>query len=88
MSPYASRQRTGKMTNRPCFAHIQAPPIARQLSQDPLSHCVFCGIADYRCYTPTSFSKMAFRNPKTGLGGWVSQTKLASEAYCAMGGTA
>ena len=23
----------------------------------PLSHCVFCGIADYRCYTPSSFRK-------------------------------
>ena len=20
----------------------------------PLSHCALCGIADYRCYTPTS----------------------------------
>ena len=23
----------------------------------PLSHCVFCGVADYWCYTPTSFRK-------------------------------
>ena len=29
----------------------------------PLSHCVFCGIADYRCYTPTCLSS------KTGFGG-------------------
>ena len=26
MSPYASRQSTGKMTNRPHFAHVQAVP--------------------------------------------------------------
>ena len=26
VSPYASRQSTGKMTDRPHFAHIQGPP--------------------------------------------------------------
>ena len=31
---------------------------------------------------------MAYRNPKTGLGGRVSQKKLASEAYRAIGGVA
>ena len=54
----------------------------------PLSHCVSCGIADYRCYTPTSSLKMAYRNPKTGLTRGVSQEKLASEAYRAIGGVA
>ena len=49
---------------------------------------LFCGIADYRCYTPTSFCKMAYRNPKTGLTRGVSQKKLASEAYRAIGGVA
>ena len=29
---------------------------------------------------------MAYRGPKTGLGGGVSQEKLASEAYRAIGG--
>ena len=44
------------------------------------------GIADYCCYTPTYFrKKMAYRNPKTGLGGRASQKKLASEAYRATG---
>ena len=32
-----------------------------------LSHCVSCGIADYRCHTPTSFCKMAYRSERTGL---------------------
>ena len=34
-----------------------------------LSRCVVCSIANYRCYTPTSFRKMAYRNPKTHLFG-------------------
>ena len=53
---------------------------------------VFCGIADYRCCTLTSFCmkflKMAYRSPKTGLGGRGSQEKLASEAYRTIGGIA
>ena len=28
---------------------------------------LFCGIGDYRCYTPTSCVKVAYRRPKTGL---------------------
>ena len=52
----------------------------------PLSHCVSCGIADYRCYTPTFFHTMAYCSPKTDLTRGVSQTKLASEAYRALGG--
>ena len=51
-----------------------------------MSHCVSSGIADYRCYTPNSFlNKMAYRSPKTDLTGGVSQKKLASEAYRAIG---
>ena len=39
--------------------------------------------------TPPLLSvKMADRSPKTGLGGGVSQQKLASEAYRAIGGVA
>ena len=38
------------------------------------------GIADYRCYTSTSFLQMAYHSPKTGLTKGVSQKKLASEA--------
>ena len=33
------------------------PPYRETGVAIPLSHCVFCGIADYRCYTPTSFHK-------------------------------
>ena len=29
-----------------------------------LLHCVFCGIADYRCYTPTSFRKSGLSQSK------------------------
>ena len=54
-----------------------------------LSHCVSYGIADYCCYTPTSFRiKMAYRNPKTDLSRGLSQKKLASEDYRAIGGVA
>ena len=50
---------------------------AEILSRDTRSTTpVFCGIADYRCYTPTSFCKIAYRNPKTGLGRGVSQKSL------------
>ena len=36
----------------------------------PLSPCVSCGIADYRCYTPTSFRKSCLsQHTRTGLGG-------------------
>ena len=64
------------------------PPYRKTGVAIPLSHCVSCGIADYRCYTPTSFLKMAYRKPKTGLTRGVSQKRLASEAYRAIGGVA
>ena len=38
--------------------------------------------------SPLLSLKMAYRSPKTGLGGGVSQKKLASEAYHAIGGVA
>ena len=67
----------------------EIPPAYRETGVAiPLSHCVFCGIAGYRCYTPTSFCKMAYRSPKTGLTRGASQKKLASEAYRAVGGVA
>ena len=44
------------------------PPPHRETSAAiPVSHCISCGIADYRCYTPTSFKKNGYRNPKIGL---------------------
>ena len=30
----------------------------------PQSRCVFCGIADYRCYTPTSFRQSGLSQSK------------------------
>ena len=61
------------LVNRP----KQPPPISREM---PLSHCVSCGIADYRCYTPTSFRKkknlpQSKDRPNRG-GGGVSQKSL------------
>ena len=37
---------------------------------------------------PLLSAKVAYRNPKAGLGGGISQKKLASEAYRAIGGVA
>ena len=54
----------------------------------PLSHCVSCGIADYRCYTPTSVRKSGLSQSKDRPSKGVSQKKLASEAYRAIGGVA
>ena len=64
------------------------PPYRETGVAIPLSHCVSCGIADSRYYTPTSFRKPAYRSAKTGLGGGASKKKLASEAYRAIGGVA
>ena len=64
------------------------PPLYRKTGVAiPLSHCVSRGVADYRCYTPTSFLKNGlYRSPKTDLSRGISQKKLASEAYRAFGG--
>ena len=65
------------------------PPYREKGVAIPLSHCVSCGIADYRCYTPTSFLKNGLsQSTKTGLTRGASQNKLASEAYRAVGGVA
>ena len=41
------------------------PPYRETAVAIPLSHCVSCGIADYRCYTPTSFCKNSLSQSKT-----------------------
>ena len=66
------------------FTHLvirrKYPPYRETPVAQPLSHCVFCGIVDYRCYTPTSFRKNGLSQSKNSP--WVvSQQKLASEAY-------
>ena len=63
------------------------PHIARQVAI-PLSHCVSCGIADYRCYTPTSFRKTGLPQSKDRPWKEGIAEKLASEAHRAMGGAA
>ena len=62
------------------------PPIARQVWQYPC-RTMFPVVSQTIAATPALLSfKMAYRNPKTGLTGGVSQTKLASAAYRAIGG--
>ena len=52
----------------------------------PLSHCISCGIADYRCYTPTSVPKNGLSQSKDRPNkGSYRRKKLASEAYRAIG---
>ena len=43
------------------------PPYRETRVAIPLSHCVSCGIADYRCYTPTSFRKNGLSQSKDRL---------------------
>ena len=64
------------------------PPYRETGVAKPLSHCVSCGIADYRCYTPTSFCKNGLSQSKLDLTRGVSQKELGSEAYRATGGVA
>ena len=64
------------------------PPYRETGVAIPLSHCVFFGIAEYRCYTPTSFRKDGLSQAKVRPNKWTSQKKLASEAYRAIGGVA
>ena len=40
------------------------PPYRETGAAIPLSHCTSCGIADYRCYTPTSFLKNSLSQSK------------------------
>ena len=52
------------------------PPYRETGVAIPLSHCVVCGIADYRCYTPTSFLKNGLSQSKTGLRGGYRRKSL------------
>ena len=64
---------------------ITLPPYRETGVATPLSHCVSWGIANYRCYTPTSFRKNCLSQSKDSPNK-ESQKKLASEAYCAIWG--
>ena len=52
---------------------VPLPPNRKTGVVTPLSHCAFCGVADYIAAT---FRKMAYRHPKTGIGGGLSQKSL------------
>ena len=75
----------GFLATRPKY-----PPPCRETGVAiPLSHCISCDIADYRCYTPTSLFKNGLSQPKGRPNKkGVSQSKLNSEAYRAIGGVA
>ena len=68
------------------FSDPTTPPCRETGVAIPLSYCVFCGIADYRCYTPASFRKSGLSQFKDRPNKGVSQKKLAPEAYRAIGG--
>ena len=96
MSPNASRQSTGKMTNRPHFAniHVQPPPPPRR------NHCMnhslnisFCNgrdlmawisCSDTENYFPQNFSMLFMANPSnyTPNSGFPSVIFEASPQYC------
>ena len=42
------------------------PPLSGDRCSNTLSHCVFCGAEDYRCYTPTSFLHKS-ENPRVPI---------------------
>ena len=64
------------------------PPYRETGVAIPLSHCVSCRIADYRCYTPTPVRKSGLSQSNDRPNEGVSQKKLASDAYRAIGGVA
>ena len=54
------------------------PPYRETGIAIPLSHCVSCDIADYRCCTPTSFSKggLSHSKDRPNKGGITEKAKL------------
>ena len=52
------------------------PPYCETGVALPLSHCVSCGIADYRCCTPTSFLKTGLSQSKQALEGGYRKRSL------------
>ena len=62
--------RTSKDGEHPLSDPTEIPPPYRDTGVAiPLSHCVSCGIADYRCYTPISFLKNGLSQSKQALEG-------------------
>ena len=48
----------------------KSPPYRQRGVATPPSHCVSCGIVDYRCYTPTSFRKNGLSQSKDRPNGY------------------
>ena len=71
----------GGLVTRPKY-----PPHRETRVAIPLSHCVSYGIADYSCYTPTSFRKNDLSRSKDRPNKGVAQKRLVPEAYRATGG--
>ena len=72
------------LVTRPKFPHYR-----ETRATIPLSHCVAAVVSQAIAATPPLLSvKMAYRSPKTDLTRRISQKKLASEAYGAIGGIA
>ena len=60
LGPLVLRELTatfGPPSHPPLVTRPKFPPYRETGVAIPLSHCVLCGIADYRCYNPTSFRK-------------------------------
>ena len=65
---FSLRDRCQKISLTLLVARLKYPPPYRETGVAiPLSHCVSCGIADYRCYTPTSFLKNGRSQSKQAL---------------------
>ena len=67
------RKKTLKKARNSLSDPTEIPPYRETGVAAPLSHCVFCGIADYRCYTPTSCHENALSQSKDRLWRGVSQ---------------
>ena len=64
------------LVTRPKYPPYHETGVAKRLS-----HCVSCDIADYRCYTPTSFPKNGLSQSKDRPDKVGIAEKPASEAY-------
>ena len=62
----------GVSVTRPKYPPYRKAPVAL-----PLSHCVFCGIADYRFYTPTAFRRGGQLQSKDRPWGGYRRTSLS-----------
>ena len=79
----------GTKTGTRALSHVapERKPERGYIRQNhPFTKPPFCQPSTIAASPPLLSVKMAYRNSKTGLGGGVSQEKLASEAYRTIGG--